>query len=95
MAQTRSQDERNRIYDERAAGLKATLATAHLPAEDRDLAQTLFDNSKKLTKIDDPATEADRFNDIADKVVARMDAIRIDLFGLNRLRGIALDWLSA
>ena len=38
------------------------------------MAQTLFDNSAKLTKIDDPATEADRFNDIADKLVARMDA---------------------
>src|SRR5438477_32718 len=38
----------------------------------RDLADALLENSAWLARNDDPIAAADRFNDIADQVVARM-----------------------
>jgi hypothetical protein len=73
LTQARSPDDRNRIYDEQAANLKTTLASAELPAEDRKLAQTLLDNSAWLATNVDPAAEADRFDAIAEKLVTQMD----------------------
>jgi hypothetical protein len=74
LSRTRSRDERSRLYSGQVADLKATLAKAELPPEDRALAQTLLENSSWLAEHDDPVAEADRFNDIADQLVTRMDA---------------------
>ena len=73
LTQARSPEDRSRIYDEQAVSLKATLANAELPAEDRKLAQSLLDNSVWLTTNVDPAAEADRFDAIAEKLVTQMD----------------------
>lgn len=73
LTQARSREDRNRIYDEQAVRLKATLASAELPAEDRKFAQTLLDNSAWLATNVDPAAEADRFDAIAEKLVTQMD----------------------
>jgi hypothetical protein len=74
LAEAHTPGERNRIYDEQAANLKATLAKAELTLEDREIAETLLANGAFLINNDDPIAEADRFNDIADKLVARIDA---------------------
>lgn len=74
LAQTRSPDERQRIYIGQAADLQATVTKTLLPPEDRELAETLLENSSWLARNDDPMAAADRFNDIADKVVSRLDA---------------------
>lgn len=73
LTQAQSREERQRIYTEQVNGLKATLARADLPREDREWAEMLLENSHWLTRNNDPTAEADRFSDIADKVVARMD----------------------
>src|SRR5207302_5553476 len=52
----------------------ATLAKVKVGSDDRDLVDTLLENSAWLTKNNDPMAEAERFNDIADKLVNRMDA---------------------
>jgi hypothetical protein len=74
LAQTAVPEERARIYEEKAAGLKVTLANAKLAPDDRELAESLLENSKWLTRNADPTAEADRFNDIADQFVTRIDA---------------------
>jgi hypothetical protein len=74
VAQAATPKERTRLYDEKAADLKATVAKTNLPREDRELAQTLLETSSWLTRNDDPLAVADRFNDIADKLVVRIDA---------------------
>ena len=74
LTQARSRDERSRIFEERAGNLKSTLAQTELTPEDRALAESLFDASSQLTRNVDPMAEADLFNDIADKLVARIDA---------------------
>ncbi len=43
------------------------------PAE-RELAETLLENGSWMAKNEDPMAEAERFNDIADKLVVHMDA---------------------
>jgi hypothetical protein len=74
LAQTSVPEERTRIYEEKAADLKVTLANAKLAPDDRALAESLLENSKWLTGNADPMAEAERFNDIADQFVTRMDA---------------------
>ena len=76
LAQSATPEERQQIYEEKAASLKVTLASAKLAPDDRELAETLLENSKWLTRNDDPMAAADRFNDIADQFVSRMDAVR-------------------
>lgn len=73
LTQANTPAERNRIYAEQAAALKATLAQADLPAEDRKLAESFLDTGSMLAKNVDRAAEAERFGDLADKLVARME----------------------
>jgi hypothetical protein len=72
LTQEQSPDERNRIYTEQATELKAKVAKAELPPEDRQLAETLLQTSTFLCMKVGPVEEADLFNDIADQLVARM-----------------------
>lgn len=67
-------DQRQRLLGRQAAQLQTTLAAAQLPPADRELAQRLLDNGAWLVHNSDPVAEADRFSDIADELVARMDA---------------------
>jgi hypothetical protein len=66
--------ERNRIYDQQAAVLKKELLQAKLPAEDRELAEKLLDTGSWLTEHDDPLDEADKFDEVADHLVQRMQS---------------------
>ena len=77
LAQIRSRDERERIYTGQAANLQATVTRTNLPPEDRELAETLLENSSWLAKNDDAMAAADRFSDIADKLVGWMDAATV------------------
>lgn len=67
-----SPEERNRLYAERAPQLKEELQKADMPADERALAESLLENGTWLAGNDDPVAEADRFNDVADKLLARM-----------------------
>ena len=88
-------DQRKLIYAAQAANLKAAVEQARLPASDRELADTLLENGTWLADNDDPLAEADRFNDVADQLLTRMDEAtdRKDIPGLKRLadiyRGVA------
>jgi hypothetical protein len=66
--------QRDAVYQREVVEIKAMLASAGLGPEDHDLTQALLDNGAWLTRHHDPLDAADRFNDIAEKVVARMDA---------------------
>lgn len=74
LAQSATPEERTRIFEEKAGELKVTLASAKLAPGDRELAESLLENGKWLTGNADPMAAADRFNDLADKFVTRMDA---------------------
>jgi negative regulator of sigma E activity len=73
MTKSRTQDERKRIYDEQIANIKVMFKKAAWSQEDQELAETLLENSHFLTSADDPMTEAERFNEIAEKIVSRMN----------------------
>jgi hypothetical protein len=66
-------DERNRIYDEQAVKLRATLAKTALTPEDRKLAETLLEGASLLTRQDDPMAQADYFTGLADQLVAQIE----------------------
>ncbi len=74
LAEARTQDERSRILTDQEEQLKTTLAEAALPPADRDLAESLLENGAWLVQNSDPVAEADRFGDLADKLLARMDS---------------------
>jgi hypothetical protein len=100
LTQLDSPAERAQLYNAQAPTLKATLQEAALLADDRDLAETLLANASWLAEHDDPVAEADRFNDVADKLLAQMrtatdanDFQRVarltDLYGQVAEHGIA------
>ena len=74
LTQAKSPEERNRIYAELAPQLKDAVQKTDMPADDRALAESLLENGTWLAGNDDPVAEADRFNDVADKLLARMDS---------------------
>jgi hypothetical protein len=73
IAQAQSHDERQKIFDTRAESMQGLLTSSKLSQEDRELGQTLVDNGAWLASNDDPMAEAERFGDIADKLLARLD----------------------
>ncbi|HEV3384305.1 MAG TPA: hypothetical protein VG097_05785 [Gemmata sp.] len=73
IAQAQTHDERRSIFDTRAESMKGLLKTSRLSQEDRELGQSLVDNGAWLTDNDDPMAEAERFGEIADKLLARLD----------------------
>jgi len=90
LAQAPAPAERKHLYAAQVASLKAAVQQAELPANDRALADTLIENGTWLADNDDPVAEADRFNEVADQLLTRMDAAtdRKDVPRLNRLADI-------
>ncbi len=74
LAETRSLDERNRIYAEEATKFRAALHQAELSPEDRELGRLLLDNGTWLARNDDPLAEADRFDEVANRLLQRVDS---------------------
>jgi hypothetical protein len=75
LADSSTADERQHLHDEQARPLRSAVEHAGLPAADRDLAETLLETGEFIaTTQADPMTQADRFNDLADKLVALIDA---------------------
>jgi hypothetical protein len=73
IAQAQSHDERQNIFDTRAESMRDLLTVSKLSQEDRELGQTLVDNGAWLTSNDDPVAEAERFGEIAEKLLSRLD----------------------
>jgi hypothetical protein len=82
-----SPDERPAMYSRLAPPLKDALEQSKLPPEDRDLAESLLANGSWLAENADPLAEADRFNDVADKVMERLRAAtaKADVKAAHRL----------
>jgi hypothetical protein len=74
LAQAPSAAERSRIYADRAEPLRQAVQKAKLPGEERELAERLLANGSWLADHDDLMTEADRFTDVADQLLLRIDA---------------------
>ena len=72
LTQAPSAADRSRIYSGQASALRAAVQKATLPEDDRELAESLLATAPWLTEHDDPLAEADRFNDMADKLMKRM-----------------------
>jgi hypothetical protein len=66
-------DQRSDVYAERAPLLKEALREADLAPEDRQLAVALLESGTWLAANVDPADEADRFNHLADQLLAQLD----------------------
>lgn len=64
--------ERGQIYADYVTRFQDELKRAEVPAHDRDLVQTLLERAPELVRIPDPLAEADRFNELAEKLLARM-----------------------
>jgi hypothetical protein len=65
--------EREKLYTERVAALKVDLAKSRISDEDRQFAETLLSNGQWLTSSTEPLEEADRFNQLADQIVDRVE----------------------
>ncbi len=68
-----SATERERIYANQAPALRRQVQKTALPREERELAEKLLENGSWLAENDDPMGEADRFNDVADQLLERMN----------------------
>jgi hypothetical protein len=66
--------ERTRIYAQQAAAFKEGVQQAQLAEEERDLAEKLLDTGSWLVEHDDPLDEADRFDEVADRLVQRLQS---------------------
>ncbi len=66
-------DQRSDVYTEHAPVLKEALREADLAPEDRQLAIALLESGTWLAANVDPADEADRFNRLADQLLAQLD----------------------
>jgi hypothetical protein len=73
LSTSRSPDTRGQVYAENAPKLEAAVAQADLPPEDQQLAVALLESGTWLASNDDPLAEVDRFNDLADQLLAQID----------------------
>lgn len=73
LTRAKSPKDRDRIYQDHAETIKASLASANLRPEDRVFAEKLLETGAWLKQSDDPVAEYGRMNDLADQVVARLD----------------------
>lgn len=67
------QQQRQALYERHAPGLEKVVKTTRMSEEDRQLAMALLRNGQWLTGNADPLEQAERFSDIADVLVDRMD----------------------
>jgi hypothetical protein len=74
IAQARSLPARQEIYDARVGEMQSLLSGSGLSHEDRALAETLVATSEWLTANDDPVAEAERFGEIAEQMLGRLDS---------------------
>jgi hypothetical protein len=74
LAEAPTLEERKKLYAEKAKEFTEAVAGSQLSPEDKDLSKLLLDNGTWLASNDDPVTEADRFNGVADKLLERMNS---------------------
>ena len=73
IAQAGSPDARRTVHDARAADMQTLVAERRLLPADRELADALIETGSWLTRNDDPVAEAERFADLADRMLVRLD----------------------
>lgn len=77
LAHAPSIGERGQIYANRVVFFADELKRTEVPPDDRELVQSLLEKAPELVRVPDPLAEADRFNDLAEKLLARMnDAVQ-------------------
>lgn len=69
LTRANSPDQRCRLYAQDAPRLESAVAKGHLPAEHSLLAATMLENGRWLADHRDPLGEADRFDDLADRLL--------------------------
>jgi hypothetical protein len=74
ISQAQTPAERQMIHDTQAVSMRGLMNNSQLSDEDRELAQTLVDTGSWLTNNSDPMAEAERFGEIADKLLLRLDS---------------------
>lgn len=74
IAQAPTPDDRRVIFESRAPSMQGLIIKARLCSEDQELANSLVDTGVWLTEHDDPMAQAERFGEIADKILARLDS---------------------
>src|SRR5262249_30086992 len=74
LTQARTPEERGRIYEQHAAYLRDALRNATLPEEDGRLAEHLLATGSWLAEPADPIDEAERFHDMADTLLEKMNS---------------------
>jgi hypothetical protein len=74
LSQVRDKIERQRLFQARLDVIKTEVQSSPLGDEEKQLADKLLDTAAWLTENDDPLDEADRFSDLADEMVERLQA---------------------
>ncbi len=87
LAEAPTPGERERIFTENHEKLKVRVNQAKLSNADRDLADHLLDTGTWLVKNDDPVEELNRFNNMADRMLEKMQhaANRADAIQSERM----------
>lgn len=70
--------DRQGLYDNKHASLKKRLDSAKLAPTDRALAEELLQNGSWLAKNEDPVEELNRFSDMADHLLERVNTAAAD-----------------
>jgi hypothetical protein len=73
MADAKGPADREQLYMSRASALDSAVRQASLDSEDRQLAMSLLEHGAWLVKHDDPVDEAERFSELADQLIVRLD----------------------
>ncbi|MDB5318425.1 MAG: hypothetical protein JWN40_56 [Phycisphaerales bacterium] len=73
LADAEAPQERQDLYASQAASLNAAVQQASLTEEDRRFATTLLENGAWLSRNHDPVERTEKFCDLADLLVGRMD----------------------
>jgi hypothetical protein len=74
LSQVRDKNERQRLFQARLDSIKTEVQSSPLGDEEKQLAGKLLDTAAWLTENDDPLDEADRFSELADEMVERLQA---------------------
>ena len=74
LSEAASPEERQEIFARRADALKADLSRSRLSGDDRTFAEQLLDNGAWLAANEEPLEEADRFDAVADQLLARVES---------------------